>query len=39
VTLDQAITIAVALFVTIDPIGLVPLFIALTQHMTPATAG
>jgi multiple antibiotic resistance protein len=34
VTLDQAITIAVALFVTIDPIGLVPLFIALTQHMS-----
>jgi multiple antibiotic resistance protein len=35
VTIDQAVTIAVALFVTIDPIGVVPLFIALTQDMTP----
>jgi multiple antibiotic resistance protein len=34
VTADQAVTVAVALFVTIDPIGLVPLFIALTPHMT-----
>jgi multiple antibiotic resistance protein len=33
-TLDQAITVAVALFVTIDPVGVVPLFIALTQDMT-----
>lgn len=35
-TLDQAITVAVALFVTIDPIGVVPLFIALTQDMSAA---
>lgn len=33
-TLDQALAVAVALFVTIDPIGVVPLFIALTQSMT-----
>jgi multiple antibiotic resistance protein len=33
-TLDQAIAVAVALFVTIDPVGVVPLFIALTQSMT-----
>ena len=35
-TLDQAIAVAVALFVTIDPVGVVPLFIALTQSMTPS---
>jgi multiple antibiotic resistance protein len=35
-TLDQALTVFVALFVTIDPVGVVPLFVALTQDMTPA---
>jgi multiple antibiotic resistance protein len=34
-TLDQAITVFVALFVTIDPVGVVPLFIALTQDLAP----
>jgi multiple antibiotic resistance protein len=34
VTPEEAVTVAVALFVTIDPIGLVPLFIALTRHMS-----
>ena len=37
-TLDTAymITALVTMFVVIDPIGLAPLFIALTQGMTPA---
>src|SRR5690606_31504055 len=30
---DEAVTAAVALFVTIDPVGSVPLFIALTRTM------
>jgi multiple antibiotic resistance protein len=34
-TPDQAVAVFVALFVTIDPIGVVPLFVALTQDMTP----
>ncbi len=33
---DLALTAFVALFVIIDPIGLAPLFIALTQGITPA---
>jgi multiple antibiotic resistance protein len=35
-TLDAAITVFVALFVTIDPVGVVPLFIGLTNEMNPA---
>ncbi|MDT1061613.1 MarC family protein [Paracoccus sp. CPCC 101403] len=34
--MTQTISAFVTLFVVIDPIGLVPLFIALTQGMTPA---
>jgi multiple antibiotic resistance protein len=35
-SLDQAITTFVAFFVIIDPIGLVPIFVALTQGMSTA---
>ena len=34
--IDFLITSFVALFVIIDPIGLTPLFVALTQGMSPA---
>lgn len=35
-SLDQALTTFVAFFVIIDPIGLVPIFVALTQGMSAA---
>jgi small neutral amino acid transporter SnatA (MarC family) len=38
-SLDQAITTFVAFFVIIDPIGLVPIFVALTQGMSTAPSG
>ncbi|MEM7616627.1 MAG: MarC family protein, partial [Pseudomonadota bacterium] len=31
---DLALTVFVTLFVTIDPVGLAPIFVALTQGMT-----
>lgn len=34
-TLDELVTAFVTLFVIIDPIGITPLFVALTQGMTP----
>jgi multiple antibiotic resistance protein len=36
VSLDLAITAFVTLFVIIDPVGLTPLFVALTRGMTPS---